>query len=63
MSRPANRAASVPLIDLGRVLASQLIVWHHLTIYSPLQAQLDPLAPRCGPGWPTRPAWRCRSSW
>ena len=45
MSRPANHAASVPLIDLGRVLASQLIVWHHLTIYSPLQAQLDPLAP------------------
>ena len=35
----------MPLIDLGRVLASQLIVWHHLTIYSPLQAQLDPLAP------------------
>lgn len=44
MSR-SSPAAPVPLIDLGRVLASQLIVWHHLTLYSPLQARLQPFAP------------------
>jgi peptidoglycan/LPS O-acetylase OafA/YrhL len=34
----------VPLIDLGKAVASQLIVWHHLTLYSPMRQVADPLA-------------------
>ena len=38
-------ARTLPLIDLGKALASQLIVWHHLAFYSPMRHVVDPLAP------------------
>jgi peptidoglycan/LPS O-acetylase OafA/YrhL len=41
----SSRHAPVPLIDLGKALASQLIVWHHLAFYSPMRRVVDPLAP------------------
>lgn len=43
--RIPQHAHPVPLIDLGKALASQLIVWHHLTLYSPMRQVVDPLAP------------------
>ena len=45
-SLPLRHAvADLPLVDLGKVLASQLIVWHHLALYSPMRQVVDPLAP------------------
>lgn len=49
MNRPTNTAPAagtpLPLIDLGKAVASQLIVWHHLAFYSPMRHVADPLAP------------------
>jgi peptidoglycan/LPS O-acetylase OafA/YrhL len=39
------RHTPVPLIDWAKAIASQLIVWHHLTIYGPMRRAVDPLAP------------------
>jgi peptidoglycan/LPS O-acetylase OafA/YrhL len=38
-------AAPVPLIDWGKAIASQLIVWHHLVIYGPMARMAEPWAP------------------
>lgn len=35
----------LPLIDLGKAVASQCIVWHHFVIYGPMAATAEPLAP------------------
>jgi peptidoglycan/LPS O-acetylase OafA/YrhL len=43
MSR--SPAAPVPLIDWGKAIASQLIVWHHLVIYGPMARIAEPWAP------------------
>jgi len=45
----------LPLITLGKAIASQLIVWHHLAIYSPMRAVVDPLAPELF-AWLANPA-------
>lgn len=42
---PRSPAASVPLIDWGKAIASQLIVWHHLVIYGPMARIAEPWAP------------------
>lgn len=39
------RHTPVPLIDWAKAIASQLIVWHHLSIYGPMRKAVDPLAP------------------
>ena len=41
--RPAQR---LPLIDLLKVVASQLIVLHHLAFYGPMADHAAPLMPR-----------------
>jgi len=40
-----SRVSSVPLVDWGKAVASQLIVLHHLVIYGPMAREADPLAP------------------
>ena len=36
-SSPRNRPGpSLPMVDLGKAIASQLIVWHHLALYGPM---------------------------
>lgn len=42
---PPPRSASEPWIDWGKAIASQLIVWHHLTFYGPMVEAAAPLAP------------------
>jgi peptidoglycan/LPS O-acetylase OafA/YrhL len=42
---PRSAAAPVPLIDWGKAMASQLIVWHHLVIYGPMARVAEPWAP------------------
>ncbi|NRT55423.1 acyltransferase family protein [Sphaerotilus uruguayifluvii] len=45
--RAASRKAgnSLQLVDLGKALASQLIVWHHLALYGPMCEVAETLAP------------------
>lgn len=50
-----SRFAPAPLVDWGKALASQLIVWHHLCFYGPLAAAAMPLAPDVL-GWLADPA-------
>ncbi|HSI52232.1 MAG TPA: acyltransferase [Ideonella sp.] len=52
---PAAARQGLPLITLGKAIASQLIVWHHLAIYSPMRAVVDPLAPELF-AWLANPA-------
>ncbi|MFZ2990561.1 acyltransferase family protein [Ideonella sp.] len=40
-----HRHAPAPLVDWGKALASQLIVWHHLALYGPLPRMAMPLLP------------------
>lgn len=41
----ASRSQTLPLVDLGKALASQLIVWHHLALYGPMCEVAESLAP------------------
>lgn len=41
----ASRSQALPLVDLGKALASQLIVWHHLALYGPMCEVAESLAP------------------
>lgn len=45
MSTPARSSASLPLVDLLKVLAAQCIVWHHYAEYGPLARALHTAAP------------------
>jgi len=38
-------SSALPVVDLGKALASQLIVWHHLALYGPMCEVADALAP------------------
>lgn len=44
-SSQASRSQALPLVDLGKALASQLIVWHHLALYGPMCEVAESLAP------------------
>ena len=38
-SKPPSRnfpGPSLPMVDLGKAVASQFIVWHHLALYGPM---------------------------
>ena len=41
----SSRSQALPLVDLGKALASQLIVWHHLALYGPMCEVAESLAP------------------
>lgn len=41
----SSRSQELPLVDLGKALASQLIVWHHLALYGPMCEVAESLAP------------------
>ncbi|MFM2348662.1 MAG: hypothetical protein RL654_3415 [Pseudomonadota bacterium] len=41
----SSSSQALPLVDLGKALASQLIVWHHLALYGPMCDVAEPLAP------------------
>lgn len=43
--RASSSPARAPLIDLMKVVAVQLIVWHHLAFYGPMSDTLYPWAP------------------
>jgi peptidoglycan/LPS O-acetylase OafA/YrhL len=38
---------SLPMVDLGKAIASQLIVWHHLALYGPMSDVVGNLAGGC----------------
>lgn len=44
-SSRSERFQALPLVDLGKALASQLIVWHHLALYGPMCEVAESLAP------------------